>query len=53
MNVHLIMALGGFGGVILVVFLLMLIISQRRPDGSNGGTDVSSWGIWPPSDGAP
>ena len=44
MNASLIIALAGFGGVILAVFGLMLVANGWRPGGSNGGTDVSRWG---------
>ena len=43
MNAHLIMAIAGFGGAILAVFVLMVVASGWRPGGSNGGTDVSQW----------
>ena len=43
MNASLIIALAGFGGVILAAVGLMLFASGWRPGGSNEGTDVSSW----------
>ncbi len=43
MNASLILALIGFGGVIVAVIVLMLVASGWRPGGSNGGTDVSRW----------
>jgi len=50
MNTSLILALAGFGGVILAAAGLMLFLSGRRPGGSNGGTDVSSWSDKSPPD---
>jgi len=43
MNVSLIIALAGFGGVIVAAVGLMLFASRLRSGGSNGGTDISSW----------
>ncbi len=50
MNTSLILALAGFGGVILAGAGLMLFFSGRGPGGSNGGTDVSSWSDESPPD---
>lgn len=49
MNAHLILALAGFAGTIIVACLIMMLASGRRRPGTNGGTDISQWSEGHPS----